>query len=167
MVNHGVCRLDLMHGTNNPADLCSFKYYVSTTATAIDNGNIVVLDSLMTDNREVYKAVAPAVTSNLGQIALVASPELMYDETPRKTFADFQNEAGSVCRGHILRSGDIFSVTIDAVGGRATLAAVVVGDIVECAASTKLNIVATATSGSTVLGKVIAKEGNYIVIRID
>ena len=59
----------------------------------------------------------------------------------------------------MLQSGDVFSVTAD--GLTATTPAV--GNLVELQADTTLNIVATATSGSTQVGKIIAKEvvGNY------
>lgn len=174
-MSHAIVRLDNMHGTYNGADLVSFKYYTVSgssptytyTAAAIDNGNIVLLGALDTDQREVFKATVPAADSTLGKLVLVASPELIYDESTRKTFADFTNEAGTVCRGFVLRSGDTFGVTIDGVGGRTTLASVVVGDIAECQAGTKIKLVASATASSTTIGKVIAKEGNYIVIRID
>lgn len=166
MANYAVVRTDLMHGTNNPADLVSIKYQVSDTDAAIENGNVVVVGGLISGEREVRKGTIPSATSTRDELALIATPELIYDETPRKTYADFRNEAGAVARGYRLCSGDIFSATIEAFGGRAALAAVVVGDIVEIAASTKLNIVETLTSGSTAIGKVIAKEGNYVVVEV-
>ena len=165
-MSYAVVKTDLMHGTKNPADLVSIKFQVSDTDTAIENGNVVVVGGLISGEREVRKGTTPAVTSTKDVLALIATPELMHDETPRKTFADFQNEAGAIARGYRLRSGDIFSATIEAFGGRDTLSAVVVGDIVEVQASTKLKIVATATSGSTTIGKVIAKEGNYVVVEV-
>lgn len=166
MANYAQVRTDLMHGTINPADLVSIKYQVSDVDTAIENGNVVVIGGLLTGEREVRKGTKPALTSKVNELALIATPELIYDETPRKTYADFRNEAGEVARGFRLHSGDVFSVTIEAFAGRTTLASVVVGDIVEVAADTKLKLVATATSGSTTIGKVIAKEGNYIVVEI-
>jgi len=166
MANYARVRTDLMHGTNNPADLVSVKYQVSSTDTAIENGNVVVVGDLLIGEREVYQATKPAVDSALSTLALIATPELIYDETPRATFADFRNEAGEISRGYRLRSGDVFSATMEAFGGRADLASVGVGDVVEAQADTKLKIVATITSGSTKVGTVIAKEGNYVVVRI-
>lgn len=164
---NAIVRTDLMHGTDNPADLVSVKYQVSDVNTAIENGNVVVVGGLLTGEREVRKATKPTATTPLNQLALIATPEMIYDETPRKTFADFINEAGVPARGYRLRSGDVFSATMEAFGGRATLGDVVVGDIVETQADTKLNIVATLTASSTQVGKVIAKEGNYVVVAVD
>lgn len=163
---HAVVRTDLMHGTVNPADLVSVKFQLADTDTAIDNGNVVVVGGLMEGEHDVRVATTPKADSLLNQIALVVTPELIYDETPRKSFADFYNEAGDIARAYRLRSGDIFSVTMEALDGRADLSAVEVGDAVELQASTKLNVVATATAGSTVVGSVISKEGNYVVISV-
>ncbi len=160
----GQVRLDLMHGTTNPADLVSIKYQVSGADTEIDNGNIVVIGGLATGEREVRLGATPTATSAKSAIALIATPELNYEKLSSE---DFTNKAGAIARGYRLATGGVFSVTIDAVAGRTTLASVTVGDIVELKAATKLNIVATATSGSTVIGKVIAKEGNWIVICVD
>lgn len=167
MANYARVRLDHMHGTENSADLVSVKYQVSDTDTAIENGNVVVLGGLATGEREVRLGTKPTATSAKSSIVLIATPELIYDESTRKTFADFRNEAGEIARGYKLVSGDVFSVTIEAIGGRATMAAVTVGDVVELAASTKLNVVETLTDSSTKIGSVIAKEGNYVVIEVE
>lgn len=165
-MSYAVVRTDLMHGTDNPADLVSLKYQVADVDTAIENGNVVVLGALASGQREVRLAKAPAADAAFDSIVLVATPELIYDESTRKTFADFQNEAGTVARGYRLRHGDIFSDTIEAFGGRAKLADVKLNDIVELQASTKLKLVETATANSTRIGTVIAKEGNYIVVEV-
>ena len=91
----------------------------------------------------------------------------MYDERLRN-LDDFYNEAGKIARGYALHTGDIFSVTKDALDGAATPA---VGDVVELKAGTKLNVVAAATgatSGSTVVGKIIDKNivGRYTYFAI-
>ena len=94
----------------------------------------------------------------------------MYDERKRN-LDEFINEAGKNCRGYHIHTGDIFSVTKDALIGAETPA---VGDIVELAAGTKLKVVAAATgatSGSTVVGKVIAIDVvgryTYYAIKVD
>lgn len=166
MANHAIVRTDLMHGTDNAADLVSLKYQVADVDTAIDNGNVVVLTGLVIGQREIRLAKVPAADSKLDELVLVATPELIYDESTRKTYADFTNEAGKVARGYRLRSGDVFSATIEAFGGRTALSAVVVGDIVETQAGTKLKLVNAATAGSTTVGKIIAKEGNFIVVEV-
>lgn len=158
---YGVVRTDKLMGTDVRSMLESVKYMgAGSTATAIDNGNVVKLDgSLMTGEREIKKGVTPAANDALDTIVLIASPEVMYDERKRN-LDEFQNEAGNVCRGYHLHSGDIFSVTKDALDGAATPA---VGNVVELKAGIKLNVAASATSGSTVVGKIIAVDvvGRY------
>lgn len=160
-MSYGVVRTDKMMATDVRSMLESVKYMgAGSTATAIDNGNVVKLDgSLMTGEREIKKGVTPAANDALDAIVLIASPEVMYDERKRN-LDEFQNEAGKVCRGYHLHSGDIFSVTKDALDGAATPA---VGNVVELKAGIKLNVAASATSGSTVVGKIIAVDvvGRY------
>ena len=160
-MSYGVVRTDKMMATDVRSMLESVKYMgAGSTATAIDNGNVVKLDgSLMTGEREIKNGVTPAANDALDAIVLIASPEVMYDERKRN-LDEFQNEAGKVCRGYHLHSGDIFSVTKDALDGAATPA---VGNVVELKAGIKLNVAASATSGSTVVGKIIAVDvvGRY------
>lgn len=158
---YGVVRTDKMMATDVRSMLESVKYMgAGSTATAIDNGNVVKLDgSLMTGEREIKKGVTPAANDALDAIVLIASPEVMYDERKRN-LDEFQNEAGKVCRGYHLHSGDIFSVTKDALDG---VSAPAVGNVVELKAGIKLNVAASATGGSTVVGKIIAVDvvGRY------
>lgn len=168
-MSHAVVRTDNMFGTDVRAGLVSAKYFVSTTETAIDNGNVVLLDSLITGEREIFKAVAPAANSSIADVVLVATPEVMYDERLRN-LDDYYNEAGKIIRGYRLHTGDAFSVTKDALDGAATPA---VGDVVELKAGTKLNVKAAATGatdGSTVVGTIEAIEVvgryTYYVIRV-
>lgn len=168
-MGHGVVRTDLMTGTRVEADLRHVKYMVdgandSSTPTAIDNGNVLKLDGML--SREVWKGVAPAANTALKDIVLIATPELFYDERVRNLDA-FVNEADTVARGYILHENDIFGVTADALSAAATIA---VGDIVELQADTKMKVVKSATSGSTVVGKVVAIETvgrhTYNVIKV-
>lgn len=159
-VKHGVARTDRMYGTDVAANLVSAKYMgAGTTETAIDNGCVVALDGLMTGEREVYKGTTPAAGTAKGKIALIATPEVMYDER-KKNLEEFENEAGAICRAYILHENDIFSVTAEALDAAAAIA---VGNIVELQAGVKLKVVGTATSNSTTIGKVIAieKAGRY------
>ena len=74
-MGYGVIRTDRMFGTDNRAGLVSVKYMGSgSTETAIENGNIVKLDGLMADEREIYKGVTPAANSKLNEIGIVAAP---------------------------------------------------------------------------------------------
>ena len=158
---YAIVRTDLMSGTKQPADLVSIKYQVSSVDTAIENGNVALVGALGTGEREVYLASAPTATSALEDVVLVATPELNYDER-LKNLNQFRNEAGEIARGYRLRSGNVFSVTAEAL----TATTPAVGNIVELQADTKLKVVSSLTSGSTKVGTVIAIEGDYIVIRV-
>lgn len=159
---YGVVRTDKMFGTDDRNGIVSAMYLPSGTATAVDNGNVVLLDGLDsktvgTDTvyeREIYKAVTPAANSELKDIVLVATPEVDYVYN-RKDPVYFTNEAGRPIRGYHLVKNDIFSVTKDALDGKSSPA---IGDIVELKAGTKLNVAASLTSGSTQVGEIIAIE---------
>lgn len=174
MADHAIVRTDLMFGTNVNAGLRSLKYMGSgSTATDIDNGCVVKLDSIIADgqgkvkDREVWKAVTPAANSKMNEIVLVATPEVLYDER-KKELKEFYNEAGRICRGYVLHTDDIFSVTAEALAGVTDSTAV--GAIVELQAGVKLKVVASATSGSTTVGKLIQIEEingvKYYVIEV-
>ena len=100
MANHAIVRTDLMHGTDNRADLVSIKYMGAdgNTPTAIDNGNILKAGALMDGEREVLIGSNVATDTALSDIVLVASPEVMYDER-KGNLEDYENAAGKVCRG--------------------------------------------------------------------
>lgn len=168
-----IVRTDLMAGTVDPAKLRTFKYLPSNTETALNNGTVVLLDSIIVDgqgnvpNREVWKAVTPAANSPRKDLVLVATPELMYEKN-KPGLDDFQNPAGGLCRGYVFEENDIFSVTSDGV--TTSLSSVAAGNIVEAQAGVNLKIVSSLTSGSTQIGKVIQVEqvGSkvYYVIRV-
>lgn len=167
-VKHGVIRTDRMYGTDVGANLVSVKYMgAGTTETAIDNGCVVALDGLMTGQREIYKGVTPTANTALGKIALIATPEVMYDER-KQNLEDYENEAGVTCRGYILHSNDIFSVTAEVLDAASTIA---IGNVVELQAGVKLKVVASATASTTTVGKIIAIEKagryTYYVIQVD
>lgn len=152
----GVVRIENMSGTKQPVDLLSLKYQESNVNTAIENGRVVLIGALETGEREIRLATVPAANSPLNSVALVASPELMYDERKRN-LDEFRNEAGEIARGYRLRSGDIFSVTAEALDDN-TAAGIVVGKIVELQATNQLAVVDALTSQSTKVGTVIATD---------
>lgn len=161
---YAIVRTDRMHGTYNPADLVSVKYQESSENKAIENGRVVLLGALDTTHREVFIGGKPAADSDIGAIALIATPELMADER-KKHLNEFRNEAGEIARGYRLRSGDIFSVTAEAltaIAGTAPAAS----QVVELQADTKLKLVASLTLNSTQVGEVLDVEGDYIVILV-
>lgn len=156
---YGVVRTDNMYGTDVRAGLVSIKYINSDVETAIENGNVLKVGALIEGEREIYQGATPAANDAMKDIVLIATPEIMYDERKRN-LDEFINDAGKPCRGYRLHNGDIFSVTKDALDGAEAPA---VGDVVELKAGTKLNVAATATQGSTVIGKIIAVDvvGRY------
>jgi hypothetical protein len=155
-----------MFATDNRAGLVSVRYQPSSTNTAIDNGCVVLLNGLETGSREVHKGVTPAANSNLNDIVLIASPEVMYDERLRN-LDDYYNEAGKIARGYRLKGGDMFGVTKDVLAGKDTPA---VGDYVELKADVKLNVVASPTASTTLVGNIYAIENvgryTYYVIKV-
>lgn len=158
---YGIVRTDNMYGTDVRAALVSIKYMGSngSTPTAIENGSVLKVGALIEGEREVYVGGAVAANDKVEDVVLVASPEVMYDER-KKNLDEFINEAGKACRGYRIHSGDIFSVTKDALTGKETPA---VGNVVELAAGTKLNVADSATGGSTTIGTIIAVDvvGRY------
>lgn len=164
---YAVVRTDNMYGTDVRAGLVSIKYIVTTgsgndtvkTETAIENGNVLKVGPLMDGEREIYEGSAVAANTDLKEVVLIATPELIYDER-KHDLADFRNEPGKPCRGYRLHTGDVFSVTKEALVGVASPA---VGNVVELAAGTKLNVAASATSNTTQVGTIIAKDivGKY------
>lgn len=162
---HAVVRTDLMAGTDVRSHLVSVKYMgASDTATEIDNGNVVKVGELVAGEREIHVGTTPATDTELKDIVLIASPEIMY-EVEKRSLTEFYNEAGSICRGYRLHSGDIFSVTAEAIDGTASK-----GSVIELMAGTKLKAVDSATGGSTTVGFVEAVEVRgkltYYVIRV-
>lgn len=168
---YAVVRTDKLYATDVRAGMVSVRFQDGNgNKAAIENGNVVKLGALEAGSREVYVGAAPAANTTVNEIALIASPEVMYDER-KKNLDEFINEAGVIARGYRLHTGDIFSVTKEALDGAATPA---VGDVVELKAGTKLNVVAAATGateGSTVVGKVIDKNivgrYTYYAIQVD
>ena len=165
---YSVVRTDNMLGTASGTHLDSVRFFDSNDKpAAIENGHVVKVGALLDNERELHKATAPAANTPIKEIGLVATPEVFYDERLHN-LSDFINEAGTNARVYYLHTGDEFSVTEEGVAAAATVA---VGNIAELQAGTKIKIVASATSGSTVIGKVIAVEKTsrytYIVIRVD
>lgn len=113
-----VFRSDLLSGTDVAADLVSLRVYdAGDNPIAVENGTIVELKGYEEGQREVMKAVLATASSKLSNCAIIGTEEVMYDER-KKNLDEFINEAGSICRGYIPRSRNMYSVTKDGfVGG--------------------------------------------------
>ena len=158
-----VWRSDLMSGTDVAADLVSCRVYDTDEETpiAVENGTIVELKGLEDGQREVFKAVPATADSDLNDCVVIGSEEVMYDERKRN-LDEFINEAGVICRGYVLRSRNMFSITKEGfVGGTVPSAA---GTGVGIGTGGKIN------SSSTGLGTCVAIEAagryTYYVIQI-
>lgn len=157
---YGIVRTDNMYGTDVRAALVSIKYMGEdgATPTAIENGSVLKVGALIEGEREIYIGGEVAANDKVEDVVLVASPEVMYDER-KKNLDEYINVAGKACRGYHIHSGDIFSVTKEALTGEAAPA---VGNVVELAEGTKLSVAKDAT-GATVVGTIIAVDvvGRY------
>ena len=113
-----VFRSDLLHGTDSGTDLVSVRVYdTGDNPIAVENGTIVELKEYEDGQREVWKGVLATASSKLSDCVVIGTEEVFYDER-QKNLDEFINEAGTICRGYILRSRNMFSVTKEGfVGG--------------------------------------------------
>lgn len=155
---YGVFRSDSLKATK-AGNIKSGRFYVTTTPTAIENGNIVKLDSLISGQRDLWKVVAPgAITA--GNLYIVGTPEVIYDESLKSTGAleNFRNAAGANITLIPLEVGDTFSVSDECVTQLAGESTPTVGKYVTPSATgTKFTEVATITN-EVFYGKIIARE---------
>lgn len=163
MATHAVVRTDLMWGTDVRSGLVSIKYMGAdgATPTEIDNGNVLKVGALMEGEREIYTGTDVAANDAITSVVLVASVEVMYDERIRN-LDEFYNEADAICRGYRLHSGDVFSVTADALEGTPA-----VGSAVSLAAGTKLEVGGTGTTVGTIIAEDIVGRYTYYAIKVD
>ena len=156
-----VFRSDLMHGTDSGVDLVSVRVYdASDEPIAVENGAIVELKEYEDGEREVWKGVLATASSKLSDCVVIGSEEVFYDER-KKNLDEFINDAGSICRGYILRSRNMFSVTKEGfVGGTAPAK----GDAVGIGADGKIN--ASGSGLGTTQAVEAAGRYTYYVIRV-
>ena len=107
-------RIDNCAFTKVPSLIKSAKYMGTdgATATAIENGELVAIRTLMDGEREIHVAVKPEETDTV--IGLVCTPEVEYDEKGYHGLDTFTNKAGDVIRVGVLQKADIYSVGNDA-----------------------------------------------------
>ena len=100
-------RTDNCAFTKVPSLIKSAKYMGTdgATATAIENGELVAIRTLMDGEREIHVAVKPEATDTV--IGLVCTPEVEYDEKGYHDLDTFTNEAGAVIRVGVLQKADI------------------------------------------------------------
>lgn len=158
--DYGVFRSDNMQCTKN-GHIKSGRFYSGATATAIENANLVKLDSLITGEREIWKVVAPgAVTTP--NCYIVGTPEIVYSQELKSSGAlkEFRNEAGENITLLGVAVGDIFSISDSAITpiNDADDIVAVGSYVTPSATGTKWTEVASIASNEVFYGKVIARE---------
>ena len=151
---HAMFRSDNMEGTHDGKSLVSL--YINVDG-GLDNGCVVKVGALKTGEREVRACSTPAANDALGNIAILGSEEVVADKK-YNAIGDFTNAKGSIARGYILRKGDFFSVTADALAAADNYTYTPGTTIVELQAGTKLKAVNSLTSGSTKVADLEAVE---------
>ena len=157
-----VIRTDLLSGTDIAADLVSVRVYdADDNPIAVENGTIVELKGYEKNQREVMKAVLATASSKIEDCAIIASEEVMYDER-KKNLDEFINEAGSICRGYIPRSRNMYAITKEGfVGGT-----VPSEDNTEVGIGANGKLDTAGTGYGTVMAIEIAGRYTYYVIKI-
>ena len=160
-MSYTVFRSDLLSGTDVAADLVSCRVYDgSNNPIAVENGTIVELEGYEEGEREVMKAKLATASSKLADCAIIGTEEVMYDER-KKNLDEFLNEAGSICRGYVPRSRNMFSVTKDGfVGGTVAAKGAEVG------IGTNGKIDANGTGLGTIMAVEVAGRYTYYVVKI-
>lgn len=144
-----IVNLDRMSGTEDSTLLLSVKYYDSKDKeAAIENGGIVEIGDFIDGQREVRKATDPKAETTITKIALIANPEVIYDESRYHGLEEYINEAGKVVRAYRLHSGDGFSMTKEGFSGTPAK-----GKYIKLGTTTKPVIAADAATG-TIIGKI-------------
>lgn len=159
-----VIRTDLLSGTDVAADLVSLRVYDvdDETPIEVENGSIVELGGYEDGQREVMKAKLATASSNVDDCAIVATVEVMYDER-KKNLDEFVNEAGTICRGYIPRSRNMYAITKEGFVNETAPSSV--GDKVGLGEGGKLDT--SKTGFGSVMAIETAGRYTYYVIKID
>lgn len=103
-VKHAVYNSDNVSATTDGSLIVSMKYMGSgSAATAIDNGNIVLVGELMADEKQIHKATTPAANSPRAQLAIVTTVEEDKKAVLKSdsNLENYTNEAGKTLRGFV------------------------------------------------------------------
>lgn len=112
---YGVINTSLCKATK-AGNILSGRYFVGTTPTQIENGNIVKLDSLISGEDNLWKVVA-AGDVTAGDLYVVATPEMNYSEDLKSDGAldKFINPAGANITLVPLEVGDEIDITDECI----------------------------------------------------
>ena len=154
---HCICDTSNMAGTKLPSKHVNVKL-----SADVENGNIVAIGNLAEGESEALAATQPEANTPLNKLALLKAPEVLADET-KKNLGDFYNKNGNIVRAYLFESGDEFRLTAEGIDGGSPS----VGNVLEAQAGYKMKMAASATGeGTTLIGTVIAIEGDYFVVRV-
>ena len=144
-----ICNLDRMSGTEDSTLLVSLKYFNASGKEAeLENGAIVEIGDFIDGQREVRKATDPKENTPLSKLALVANPEVIYDESRYHGLEEYINVAGKDLRGYRFHNGDGFSLTKEGFSGTPEK-----GKYLTVGTTTKPVVAASASTG-VVIGKI-------------
>ncbi len=168
---YGVVRTDNVQATKTGA-IKSARFYNGANLAPIENGNLVKLSGLISGERELWKAVAPGGVTE-GDLYIVATPELIYDESLKSNGAlnQFRNEEGENITLLKLEVGDLVGISDECIV--ASGEAPEVGSYVTPSATgTKWTEVSSIAKDEVFYGKIVAREiykqGEYInVVHIE
>lgn len=145
---YAICNLDKMSGTEDSSLLLSVRFYDDNDKTAeLQNASIVKVGAFLDGQREVRKATTPTGTEKISEIALVAHPEVIYDESTYHGLEEYVNAAGKDIRAYRFHNGDGFSATSEAFDGTPEK-----GKYVTVGATTKMVVSDSATG--TIIGTI-------------
>ena len=148
---YAIFRSDNLHGTTDGTYLANLKI-----PTDLPNGTILKIGALAAGERDAFDCTLAGKTDALGTVAILAGPELMYDER-KKNLNEYVNEVinnGGIYRAYILDQGDMFGLTAEGFDGTPMIG------------STVGAVDGVLTPGESGIGKVIAYEAPYYVVRV-
>ena len=148
---YAIFRSDKLHGTTDATYLANLLI-----TEDLQNGTVLKIGARAEGEREAYVGTLASSGDALGTSAILAGPELMYDER-KKNLNEYINEVannGGIYRAYILCQGDEFSLTAEGFDGTPTVGATIGVD------NGVLKV------GGTGIGTVTDIENEYFVVRV-
>lgn len=115
-----VFRSDNLPGIDNRAYITSVLVQdASGKPIEVENGTIVKVGAKIDGKHDLYAAtLASSSDTDLTKLAVIGTPELIYDESAYHNLDEFINEAGKAAAAYMLGRGGDFAVTKEGfVGG--------------------------------------------------
>lgn len=105
--------------------------------TLVTLGNYMSLDTTIEPNYEVYRGGLSTIKTSrdVKNLVIVASPEMIYDETYHYGLENFYNEAGKPVRAYFLKNNSMLSLSKEAFSNPTDVA---VGKYVYLSGTSKL-----------------------------